>query len=351
MLLFCFVIAWAARGLVKQGTYDARTGWSNAWRKARRRTGRSFHKARRHPSRAVRWPARTAYGAARTGAGLFYAGRASVRGGRTVWRSLWTGAKDGAEIGRVKHAIYAAKREKRRAERRAAWDGEPYPRTQTPRTDDARTDDLPPWQRLTIHWPDGRTTVDAIRGADQDEALANARSNWPDAVGFEYEGLDDDFPTPTDAELGITDFRRPTPSGTSETASQETEAEAQAPGDGAESDRDQLATVTPIREEESMSAPAGEAVGLAPAIEIYERWIKELEDGPAGLEQLSAGLAGHGLSGDPVDCPSQASEHLSAAKAAMEQGLAALQQHQSAADTLRSLNGEEAESTSFYTAG
>jgi hypothetical protein len=121
------------------------------------------------------------------------------------------------------------------------------------------------------------------------------------------------------------------------------------PDVGAESGHGQMATVTPIREGDSMSAPTGEAAGLDSGLAIYQEWIKQLEEGPAGLEKLSSGLGSHGLSGDPVDAPTRAAELITAAKAEMEAGHAALQEHLAAAERLRALNGDEADSTEFYT--
>lgn len=35
-----------------------------------------------------------------------------------------------------------------------------------------------PWHDVTVHWPNGTSHDDGIRGGDRDDALANARSNW-----------------------------------------------------------------------------------------------------------------------------------------------------------------------------
>lgn len=34
------------------------------------------------------------------------------------------------------------------------------------------------WHRVRVHWPDGRTHDDQVRGRSAGEALANATANW-----------------------------------------------------------------------------------------------------------------------------------------------------------------------------
>lgn len=50
-----------------------------------------------------------------------------------------------------------------------------------------------PWHDVTVHWPDGTSHQDGIRGHDQADALANAEWNWTSAYGtaerIEYHGL------------------------------------------------------------------------------------------------------------------------------------------------------------------
>jgi len=100
-----------------------------------------------------------------------------------------------------------------------------------------------------------------------------------------------------------------------------------------------------------MTAPTGEVTGLAAAMHIYSEWIDKLGDGPAELETLAAGMRSHGISGDAVAAPAQAAEALDAARAHMETGRQALEQHVAAAEHLIALHGDEAQSTAFYTAG
>jgi hypothetical protein len=55
-------------------------------------------------------------------------------------------------------------------------------------------DEAQPWHEVRVHFAGGasseaRAIADGIRGFDRENALANARWNWPSASRVEYVGL------------------------------------------------------------------------------------------------------------------------------------------------------------------
>lgn len=65
-------------------------------------------------------------------------------------------------------------------------------------------DERPPWHDVKVHWPDGRTHLDGIRGHDREQAIDAAQWNWGAgspygrAERIEYLGVADDQDDPAD---------------------------------------------------------------------------------------------------------------------------------------------------------
>ena len=49
-----------------------------------------------------------------------------------------------------------------------------------------------PWHDVRVHWPDGRTHLDGIRGHDQEHAVDRGEWNWPGCARVEYLAPADD---------------------------------------------------------------------------------------------------------------------------------------------------------------
>lgn len=290
MIVFWFIVFYAWHGLrggASQTASDARTGLRTARGKARARTAKRFRTWDRSVRAKPRTsPVRVAWGTARAG---YKAGAYGAAGTRAAGRGVRTAGR--------------------------SW----------------RTG----WQAGTARGKERHAAYVKARTAKNQ---ATTQGGW-DAEPFPRAPIPTG-PVRTDPTV------QPVPADRTD----ETPGDAHEGGTPQHPDREQVATVTPIREDNEMSAPAGEVTGLDAAVHLYDEWINQLGDGPAELEALAAGMSSHGLSGDAVTAPTQASEHLDAARSAMESGKAALEQHLAAAEQLRALGGDEAEKTSFYTA-